>query len=499
MLRYLPLLCYLLTACGPATPPPEDRPNILFLFTDDQTYTALGALGNAEIITPNLDRLVREGTTFTHAYNMGGWQPAVCLASRHMLNSGRSVWRAQELHDRWQRGDTTGTQELWGNRMAAAGYNTFFSGKWHVRLPAEAAFGTVEHVRPGMPNDNFPFPAMTALMERHGGAPPRDSVIALYPPGYNRPLGPEDDSYDPADPKFGGFWAGGRHWSEVLADDGEAFLAAAATDDRPFFMYLAFNAPHDPKQAPRVYLDRYDPAKVSVPASFQPLYPDKEAIGNGTTLRDEALAPFPRTELAVRTHRAEYYALVTHLDAQIGRILEQLEATGQAENTVIIFTSDHGLAVGRHGLLGKQNLYDHSVRVPLVLAGPNIPRGRRIDRDVYLQDVMPTALDLARAQVPATVEFESLLPLVQDPTAGGLDAVYGAYVDLQRSVRKDGYKLLVYPQIPQAKLFHVAEDPEELRDLAAAEPARVAELFGELQGLQARFGDTLRLELSDYQ
>ena len=499
----LPALCaflFLLSGCSsPEGSVAEQRPNILFLFTDDQTYTAVGALGNEEIITPNLDRLVANGTTFTHAYNMGAWQGAVCLASRHMINSGRSVWRAHELHDRWAGGDTTGTHELWGNQMARAGYNTYFSGKWHVRIPPEQAFATVAHERPGMPADGFPFPAMNALKQRHGGLPPRDSVVGLYPPGYNRPLSADDNSYDPADTKFGGFWAGGKHWSEVLADDAETFLDAAAKDERPFFMYLAFNAPHDPKQAPRAYLDKYTPAELALPRSFQPLYPDKDAIGNGFTLRDEALAPFPRTELAIRAHKAEYYALITHLDAQIGRILDHLEATGQADNTIIMFTADHGLAMGRHGLLGKQNLYDHSVRAPLIMVGPGVPKGQRIDQDVYLQDVMPTALELAGAQVPGTVEFDSRVNMLRDPQAKGLDAVYGAYIDLQRSVRKDGYKLLLYPRIPRAKLFDLTADPEEMNDLAAAQPDRVATLFAELQSLQTQFGDTLHLDLADYQ
>ncbi len=173
-------------------------------------------------------------------------------------------------------------------------------------------------------------------------------------------------------------------------------MKEATQREEPFFMYLAFNAPHDPRQSPQSYLDRYPVEQVSVPENFQPLYPFADAIGCGKGLRDERLAPFPRTPHAVQVHRREYYALITHMDAQIGRILESLQATGKADNTWIFFSADHGLAVGQHGLLGKQNMYDHSVRVPFMVVGPNVAADRRIDEPIYLQDVMPTTLELAQ-------------------------------------------------------------------------------------------------------
>jgi arylsulfatase A-like enzyme len=495
------ILCLFLTSCGEEATKTtaDDQPNVLFIFTDDQTYTSLHALGNDEIETPNLDRLVANGTTFTHAYNMGGWNGAICVASRAMINTGRSVWRAKEIRDRWDSGDTTGYAQAWGPLLAKAGYSTYMSGKWHVTAPADKLFETVSHIRPGMPPDGFQHGALQALFNRHDRNPPRDSVVALLPPGYNRPLSADDDSYDPTDPKHGGFWTGGKHWSEVLADDGEAFLAQAATDDRPFFMYLAFNAPHDPKQAPPEYIAKYTPGELAVPASFQPLYPNKEKMGNNTDLRDEALAPFPRTELAVRQHKAEYYALITHLDTQIGRILDALEASGKADNTLVMFTADHGLSMGRHGLLGKQNLYDHSVRVPLIVGGLGLPKDVRNNADVYLQDVMATALDAAGIEKPDYVEFNSLLPLIKEPETGGLDAVYGAYVNWQRSIRKDGWKLLVYPKVPELKLFDLNADPEEMNNIAANEPARVAAMFAELQEMAREKDDPLQLVFEDYQ
>ena len=134
--------------------------------------------------------------------------------------------------------------------MSAVGYKTFFSGKWHVDAHIETQFDTVANLRPRMPRDHFPFTEIMAMRARHNDDPPRDNLLALFPPGYNRPLGPNDDSWSPTDSTYGGYWAGGRHWSEVVADDTTDFLRVASARPAPWFMYLAFNAPHDPRQAP---------------------------------------------------------------------------------------------------------------------------------------------------------------------------------------------------------------------------------------------------------
>ena len=289
-----------------ATTHAAQKPNILFLFADDQSFETIRAFGHTDIDTPNLDRLVARGTTFTHAYNMGTWQPAVCVASRTMLVTGRSLWRAQALYPNTDGERTAG--RLWPQLMAQAGYDTFFTGKWHIKTDAAKAFDAAEHIRQGMPKDTD-----------HG---------------YNRPLAGVPDPWSPTDRELGGYWTGGKHWSEVTADDAVAKLTQRDRPAKPFFMYVAFNAPHDPRQSPQEYLDRYPLERISVPANFQPEYPNQNEIGCGPGLRDEKLAPFPRTELAVKTHRREYYALITHLDAQIGRVLAALEESGQAANTL---------------------------------------------------------------------------------------------------------------------------------------------------------------------
>ena len=456
--------CAALAPQPTAAAEPTARPNIVFLFADDQCFDTINALGNDEIETPNLDRLARRGTTFTHAYNMGGWSGAICVASRTMLNSGRFLWNAHAIHPSSEQERRAG--RWWGEYMKAAGYRTYMTGKWHCKANATKSFDVVRDVRPGMPR----------------------SVEAAY----DRPK--PNDTWSPSDRSIGGFWQGGTHWSEVVANHSADFLQAAADRDEPFFMYLAFNAPHDPRQSPAEYVARYPVDEVRVPANFLPLYPHHELIGCGKKLRDERLGPFPRTHAAVQLHRQEYYAIITHMDAMIGRILNALEATEKAENTWIFFTADHGLAVGQHGLFGKQNMYDHSIRVPFMVAGPGVKAGAKIEQPIYLQDVMPTTLELARVDRPQHVEFQSLLPLLDGAPSRYTD-IYGAYLKLQRSIRTDKYKLIAYPQANVLRLYDLSADPLEQNDLIDRPDLKpvVSDLFGRLVTLQRQMKDDLDL------
>ncbi|MEO1619309.1 MAG: sulfatase-like hydrolase/transferase [Planctomycetota bacterium] len=466
------IACLLTCLIGQTTVAQEKaRPNIVFLFADDQCFDTIAAFGNDEIETPNLDRIAKRATTFTHAYNMGSWSGAVCVASRMMLNSGRFVWDAQAVYQTAEQERQQG--RWWSEYMKSAGYRTYMTGKWHCRANAQKAFDVARDVRGGMPKQT--------------------------PTGYNRPMvDPESgelmDPWSPSDPKFGGFWEGGTHWSEVVANHSVDFLEEASKREEPFFMYLAFNAPHDPRQSPAEYVAKYPLDKIRVPENFQPEYPYAEEMASGRKLRDEKLAPFPRTPQAVKTHRQEYYAIITHMDAMIGRILEAVEATGKEDNTWIFFSADHGLACGQHGLMGKQNLYDHSVRVPLMVIGPDVPANEKIDEPVYLQDIMPTTLQLAGVNRPEHVQFQSLLPLL-DGNESEYGSIYGAYLNRQRSIRTDKFKLIAYPEASVLRLYDVAEDPMEMNDLAGQPElqAKKKELFEKLKSLQESLSDKTSL------
>lgn len=446
-----------------------EKPNILFIFADDFAYDCIGALGNDQIKTPTLDSLVTGGTTFTRTYNMGSYSGAVCIASRMMLNSGRFVWTSQALHNQGDQERQAG--RWWSEHMKKAGYETYMTGKWHVKASAQKSFDHQVHERPGMPNQTKE--------------------------GYNRPKADGSDTWDPTDPKFGGFWKGGKHWSEVIADDTAAFLDHAKKIDKPFFMYIAFNAPHDPRQAPQKYQDMYPPDKVTLPQPFIAKYPYGDAMQCPPGLRDERLAPHPRSEHAMRVNRSEYYAIITHLDDQVARIMAALKKSGKADNTIVVFTADHGLACGHHGLQGKQNMYDHSVRVPFMLMGPGIDAGKQIDAGIYLQDIMPTTLQWAGIKdKPEHVDFKSLNPLLKDPSAEHYGAIYGGYREGQRAITLDGYKLILYPKAKAARLFDLNKDPEEANDLAAKPASKpiMKKLFAALLTLQKEVRDELDLK-----
>ena len=458
----------------------KDLPNILFLFADDYTFDAIHALGNQVIETPNLDRLVRNGTHFSQVFNMGGWNGAVCIASRSMIITGQTIWNAKALTDEWSRGKRQNQTSLsWGKLLEQKGYQTYMTGKWHVSIDPKKVFQTVRNIRPGMPKDYWNTESQK---------------------GYNRPKEGQEDTWIACDSLNGGFWEGGKHWSEVIKDDALDFLELTSQKEAPFFMYLAFNAPHDPRQSPQSFLERYPIEKIPLPENWLPEYPYKDAIGNQKTLRDEALAPFPRTPFAIKTHIKEYYAIITHLDEQIGKIMKALDASGKADNTYIFFTGDHGLSVGKHGLLGKQSLFDHSIRVPLLVTGPDIPKNLAIEDEIYLQDIMATSLELAEIPIPKSVAFKSFLSLIKGKEKKTLypEGIYGAYMDYQRMIRKDGFKLIVYPEINKILLFDLKSDPLETKNLGDLPQYKYIKksLFKELTDLQKSINDSLKISLN---
>jgi arylsulfatase A-like enzyme/metal-dependent hydrolase (beta-lactamase superfamily II) len=423
--------------------------NILFLLADDQRADTIAALGNSHIKTPNLDRLVREGTAFTRAYRMGSLQGAVCVPSRAMILTGRSLFRVR---------DDLAKQDTWPEAFGRQGYTTFLAGKWHNQ-PASA-------LRTFQKGKSIFFGGM--------GNP---YSLAL------RDISPEHTLVNERE--------SGEHSVRRFADAACEFLRGQS-GAAPFLCYVAFNLPHDPRIAEAEYHRRYNADLPPLPQNFKPQHP----FNNGTlTIRDEALAPWPRTSEVVRQHLADYYASITFLDSQAGRILDALRASGQYERTLIVFTSDHGLAIGSHGLFGKQNLYDHSMRSPLVIAGPGVPKGRRSDAMCYLLDVFPTLGELTGVSAPEGNEGRSLVPNLADPSRPGRDSIFTAYGELQRAVRDDRWKLIVYPRVNKTQLFNLEGDPIEMHDLAndPNHAREVARMTGLLRGWQKRLDDSLPL------
>ena len=447
----------------------KPAPNFIFIFADDMAYETIAAHGETDIDTPHLDRLLSRSTSFTRAYNLGAWNGAVCIASRTMLLTGRTVWNAYTIDNKHDMHRQVLNGHTWPQYLKQAGYRTYMSGKWHIKNDPSKIFDVTKDIRPGMPDD--------------------------VEVGYNRPKSPEHyaSGWKPWDPSHGGFWEGGTHWSEVLANHGVDFISEAANRPEPFFMYLAFNAPHDPRQAPKSFIDQYPLNRISLPVTYMTNYPYADEIGCGPTVRDERLAPFPRTEYAVKVNRQEYYALVSHMDAQIGRILDAVDRSGKADSTYIIFTADHGLAVGHHGFMGKQNLYEHSTKVPFLICGPDIKKNHVINEPIYLQDVMPTTLHLAGLPIADSIEFKSLLPLLSASTAMHYPSIYGGFKGIQRSITKENWKLIYYTYANKYRLYNLAEDPQEMNDLSQnkTQASRLYNMKKELIKLSEKLNDPL--------
>jgi arylsulfatase A-like enzyme len=266
----------------------------------------------------------------------------------------------------------------------------------------------------------------------------------------------------------------------------------------PFFMHLAPPHPHDPRVAPQEFLDKYDVAKMPLPPNYLPFHP----FDNGELfIRDEKLAPWPRTEDEIRRHLRDFYADISCLDAQFGRILQALRDIGEFDNTILIWTGDQGVAIGSHGLMGKQNLYEDSMKVPVIVAGPGIPKGKASDAFAYHFDIYPTVCELVGAKAPADIDGRSLVPVMQGKAEGVRNAIFLAYRDVQRAVRYGQWKLIRYPQVNKTQLFDLAADPRETKDLAGdpAHAAKIKELMALLAAEQKRFGDTLPLEVANPQ
>ncbi len=412
------------------------RPNVLFILTDDQRQDTIAALGNPHIQTPNLDGLVRSGVTFRNAYCMGGFSAAVCLPSRMMIQRGRAWFSVRNQAPDYPHIAKT---------MNEAGYVTFHLGKkGNEDQQSHKSYQFNYYIEPN---------EMADLQAARPGKQLADRTIEFLD----------------------------RWKSDPAAGKG-----------KPFFMYLAGPSPHDPRIAPPEYLAKYDPAKIPLPPNFKPFHP----FDNGEmTIRDEKLAPWPRIEAGIRNHLRDYYAVITHMDEQFGRLFAKLKEIGEYDNTIIVFTSDQGIAIGSHGLMGKQNLYEHSMRSGIIIAGPGIPKNKKTDAFAYLFDIYPTVCELTGAKIPESLEGRSVARALKDQKAPTRDTIFLAYRDVQRAVRRGRWKLIRYPQINYTQLFDLETDPFETRDLSkeSNQQSRIAELTALMEAQQKQFGDTLPL------
>lgn len=448
------------------------RPNIVFMIADDHRFSDIHSHHNPLVQTPNFDRLAKSGTSLLNMNIMGGQYKAVCTPTRACVHTGGHVFNAVSNKPESKYDDPYMNHTEINPDMAfmpevlkLAGYETFATGKWHND---KASF-----IKGFTGGDSLLFGGMGVQdrMPLH-----RFDPSGAYLPEQAVPIG--------------------KHATEVFCDTGVSFIERAR-EDQPFFLYMAFTSPHDPRTAPKPFADLYDPADIPLPHNFMAFHP----FDNGEMLvRDEGLARLPRESQEIRRHIADYYAMITHMDHEIGRVLDALEQKGIADNTIVVYTSDHGLAVGQHGLMGKQNLYDHSIRIPFIVSGPGVPSDLKIDKLTSQMDIFPTLCELAGLPVPSTVYGKTMTPLFADDRARSYESVFAIYKDVQRMVKTDTYKLIRYYRSDgrqvgsdRIQLFHMVDDPWETNDLAHhpsyAEPVR--QLSAMLRGWQEAVHDPL--------
>lgn len=410
------------------------KPNILLIVTDDQSPLTLSCYGNTVCDTPHLDKLAASGIVLDQAYHMGSMRGAVCSPSRTMIMSGRTLWHLPprgKKHRKIEEG-ITGGKNILNNTIPAvfnrSGYDTFRTCKKGNSYD--------------LANNLF-----TTVMDKTSRG---------------------------ASEKNGSQWHGQRVIDFLNSRKG-------AKSNKPFLIYFGLSHPHDDRVGRDDLLKKYGavnlkkpPTKVNpkspqLPKTWLPEHPFHHGHPN---LRDECHVPgvlTSRTEATIRNELGREYACIENIDEQIGRVIAHLKSSGELENTYIIFTADHGISVGRHGLVGKQNLYEHTWRVPFIVSGPGIAAGNRAKGNGYLLDILPTICDLADIEIPDTVQGKSLEPVIMGNKQVVRNTLYGAYCGGtkpgMRCVRRGDWKLIKYDvldgQVRETQLFNLAKNPNE--------------------------------------
>jgi choline-sulfatase len=406
------------------------RPNILFILTDDQAPHDFKFYNpQSTLDSPRIDSLASQGMVFDSAVHMGSFSGAVCTPSRHMIMSGRTVWR----------------------------------------LP----------IGPGAKQcpPNLETQTIGAIFNRAGYATMRTCKEGNSYPGANKQFSVVHDKT-----KRGGTHESGSGWH---ADRVLDYLKDRETkkDARPFFIYFGLSHPHDTRDGTPELLAKYGAVNhrdPSAPPALNPKQPPLPpnwlpAVSGVWKRRDEA---------TIRNEIGRDYACAENIDIQIGRVLARLKEMGELDNTYIFYTADHGIAIGRHGLQGKQNLYEHSWRVPMIVKGPGIKPGSRVPGNIYLGDLLATFCDLTGVPAPETNEGLSFKPVLMGEKPAIRDTLYGAYnggdKPGMRCVKQGDWKLIEYESttagVRETQLFNLKDNPNEF--LAEHHDPKVSALTG---------------------
>ena len=408
-------------------------PNILFLHCDSMDGRVMGCADHPAAHTPNLDRLAAHGTRFHSAY----CPFPVCVGSRVATWSGRHAHRSQTWGNACGQGDDAGTIVA---ALAEAGYDT-------------VAIGRDDRYADG----HGPASRLGQWTRSSGLALTRSNQTVLRPP-----------STEAGERVHAGDWQ--------TTDRAVAWLEARSGKAKPFFCSVGFHAPHPPYHSDSYWLDRIDPAAITLPPAESVEHPAMRFMRITKGVPDNLDAD------TIREIRRTYCAMIAEVDAQVGRILDQLAASGLADRTLVVFFSDHGDMQMEHGQTRKCSLFESSVRVPLILAGPGITAGVTREEAVSLLDLSPTLR--AIAGLPEDVESDGTNLLAAQPTERPIIAQYHDVLQPTGSfmLRVGPWKLIDYIGM-EPQLFHLDEDPDEIDDRSTSDAAHCQALREQLRSL----------------
>lgn len=441
--------------------------NLLYIMSDHHSRDKLGCCGNPHICTPNLDALAANGVAFDNAY----CNNPICVPSRASMATGDYGFR-DGFWDNCHPYD--GRREGWGHRLVQQGHKVTTIGKLHYKNNSpETGFPDQRipmHLKNGVGNVSICIRDM-AIKRPHQ----RDAILNA---------GAGDSEYL-------------RYDAEVARLAAEFLRDEAAADGKPWCLYVGFVCPHFPLTVPEELLDLYRPFdKLPFPSQWapgeRPMHPAIQRF------REIACTDDGITDDALRKAVACYYALTTYMDIQVGVVLDALRDSGLADSTRIIYTSDHGDSLGDHAVFFKNNMYEGSVGVPLIIAGPDIPRAMRVGQCASLVDIFPSVLECVGAEkkpederLPGASLWQYALGERADDRPIFAESHTFFYERAVFMIRYKRYKMVWYMQY-QPQLFDVENDPGELRDLAA-DPAYA----GVMEDLQRCLREICDLESVD--
>lgn len=435
--------------------------NVLLILSDEHTREALGCYGYAYAHTPNLDRLARRGTRFTNAYTTS----PVCVPARASIATGRYVhdigcWSNAQPYD--------GSVTSWGHRLIDQGHKVVAVGKLHYRS-IEDSNGFDPEIIPLHVRDGIGW--VRGLIGREAGAT-WDGTVQ-----FAEEIGPG--------------WCDYNRYDLEVCDEACDWLRLEAPRHtaKPWVLYASFVSPHYPLIVPQEYYDLYDPdalPPLRMSGTDGTDHPVVQGIRRFFNYDDHF------DQHSRRVARASYFGLCSFMDAQVGRLLEALEDSGQLDNTLVIYTSDHGELAGNRGLWTKMVMYEESAGIPMIVAGPGAAGQAVIDAPVSLIDIYPTVVQSAglelteaeralpgRSLLTTAQGFDGDRSLLSEYHDGG--AITGMFM-----IRKNQWKFVYYPGYPP-QLFDIENDPQESIDLGQV--TGYEKICAELEGLLREITD----------